>query len=372
MNNLQLSDNQLQYSISQDQQTTLLDNYQKILQCAEIGRWEIDLEQRIARGCETSNFFLGISGNGITIREFWKKLGADDRVRLREQYRTLQTTGQIKVDVKILSFGNLYPIWIRIVGVAVKRPGPPAVLQGVLQNVTENYSNESVASELLSFANHEIRSSLSTLKLFIQQSIRMLARSDRADTESLLSKADEKINAITQLTTSFLDSSAITAVNLGLQTETFNLSDLLHEIASEFRFTNPAYYFLVLTSCQVGVKADRLKLCQAITNLVNNAVKYSASGTTITMICEVQIDGIRVTVRDQGIGIPENEKNRIFGKFYRIADRKNKAISGYGVGLYFFKKVIECHNGTVGVLSRPKKGTEFYFKLPASRFWCAG
>jgi signal transduction histidine kinase len=111
------------------------------------------------------------------------------------------------------------------------------------------------------------------------------------------------------------------------------------------------------------VAADPDKLQQVLVNLVENAVKYSGQGT-VEVIVQPQYGTTRFSVRDHGPGIPFEEQERIFDKFYRLDPNMTKGVGGTGLGLYICRELIESMDGQIWVDSRPGKGSTFIFELP--------
>jgi signal transduction histidine kinase len=113
------------------------------------------------------------------------------------------------------------------------------------------------------------------------------------------------------------------------------------------------------------VMGDYDKIGQVIQNYISNATKYSARNSTIEVQCD-QIDGnIRVSVRDQGIGIRKEDLPRLFERFYRVREIETRNISGFGIGLYLCAEVIKRHNGKIWAESKLGEGSTFYFSLPS-------
>jgi len=101
-----------------------------------------------------------------------------------------------------------------------------------------------------------------------------------------------------------------------------------------------------------------------LTNLLDNAIKYSPDGGTITVDAYPQDGAMIISVTDQGIGIPERERERIFEKFYRVERGDARETYGYGLGLYISKKLVEAHGGQMWVESELDVGSTFSFTLP--------
>jgi len=112
------------------------------------------------------------------------------------------------------------------------------------------------------------------------------------------------------------------------------------------------------------VPGDAARLESVLSNLINNAMKYSPAGAPIHLVGRVGPTEVNVTVSDQGIGIPLDEQGRIFERFYRVDDALSRRTQGSGLGLYLAKAVIDAHRGRIWVESMPGQGSAFSFALP--------
>ncbi len=109
---------------------------------------------------------------------------------------------------------------------------------------------------------------------------------------------------------------------------------------------------------------DADKIRQILLNLVDNAVKYSPEGGRIEIAVERQERGLRIAVRDQGLGIPHAEQQRIFGKFYRVDPNLTRGVGGTGLGLYICRELARHMDGRVSVMSKEGEGSTFVLDLP--------
>jgi len=109
---------------------------------------------------------------------------------------------------------------------------------------------------------------------------------------------------------------------------------------------------------------DRDKVEQVLINLVSNAIKYSPDGGVVTVRAEVRGDMLEVSVADQGIGISEEDRARLFQRYQRVGGSRSQSIRGTGLGLYLSKGFVESHGGTLTVESTPGAGSTFTFTLP--------
>jgi signal transduction histidine kinase len=112
------------------------------------------------------------------------------------------------------------------------------------------------------------------------------------------------------------------------------------------------------------VAGDPERTRQVLTNLVDNAIKYSPHGGRIELGVEAGESYARFTVRDEGLGIPLGEQQRIFEKFYRLDPDHRRGIGGSGLGLYICRELVRSMNGRIWVESDPDKGATFSFELP--------
>jgi signal transduction histidine kinase len=114
------------------------------------------------------------------------------------------------------------------------------------------------------------------------------------------------------------------------------------------------------------VAADRDKLRQVLVNLVENAIKYSPDGGRVTVTVASVDAGVRLTVADEGLGIPEREQTRIFDKFHRLDPNMTRGVGGTGLGLYICREFVVGMGGRISVESREGHGSRFSIELPAA------
>jgi signal transduction histidine kinase len=161
-----------------------------------------------------------------------------------------------------------------------------------------------------------------------------------------------------------LDMSRIQAGKLSFQMETFDLKELLLDVIDTFSHTNTTHQILKeLPTEPVLIEADQQRLEQAVINLICNAVKYSPKREKILVSLKTEADKITFSVKDYGIGLTPEQKQKLFSRFYRAEGTSN--ISGLGLGLYLTKQIITRHGGNIQVSSEFGEGSEFSFSLPS-------
>jgi two-component system phosphate regulon sensor histidine kinase PhoR len=153
---------------------------------------------------------------------------------------------------------------------------------------------------------------------------------------------------------------------LDLVLDEVDLGELISRVVDSQRaYTDRHEFDIVVADDLPHINADRDKIDQVLTNLLSNAIKYSPDGGTISVHArEIEGNKVSVSVTDQGIGIPEDQINKLFTRFHRVDSRDSRKQYGTGIGLYLVKHLIEAHQGEVSVTSQPGEGSTFTFVLP--------
>jgi signal transduction histidine kinase len=222
--------------------------------------------------------------------------------------------------------------------------------------------------EFLSVAAHELKTPITSLRGYAQLLVRQ-SESDR-DVErerlrrSLLAiqtQAD-KLNA---LIAQLLDTSRIQSGQLALNRVPIDAGILVREVAMTAQGVSAQHLIIVRTEGDLYTSADPLRLEQVLTNLLDNAIKYSPSGGQVHLDARrVSDDSITISVTDQGIGVPEHLRDRIFDRFYQAHDTGR--YGGVGLGLYISRQIAELHGGTLHAEFPEQGGTRFVATLPVA------
>ncbi len=221
----------------------------------------------------------------------------------------------------------------------------------------------------LAIASHELRTPLSALSVLISSLVRaaasgrLLKLTPQALSERM-TKAERQTTQLARLVDRLLDVSRLSTRDLALERERTDLADLTRDVVSRYEEAAAETGSRIeLTSVGPAVGWwDRSRLDQVVTNLVGNAVKYG-QGAPITVSVSSGMSGhVRLTVRDDGPGIPLEHQERIFGQFERANDSEN--LPGMGLGLWLVRRIVTAHGGAVNVDSLPGRGATFSVLLP--------
>jgi signal transduction histidine kinase/GGDEF domain-containing protein len=231
---------------------------------------------------------------------------------------------------------------------------------------------DEIKSEFVAVASHELRTPLATIKNAIQLLLQRKTGEINENQEKFLSLAEKNINRLTNILNSLLDLSKIESGRMELNFEEINLRDPIEFILSSFKPQVDG------KSIQVGMEVekdlpsvygDREKIIQILINLVGNAIKFTPEGGTIFVSAKPYHGNgnmVAISVRDSGIGIPEDELEKIFEKFHQVEGSLTRTVAGTGLGLAITKGLVEASHGSIWVESEIGKGSAFTFTLPIS------
>jgi PAS domain S-box-containing protein len=220
--------------------------------------------------------------------------------------------------------------------------------------------------EFLAVLAHELRNPLAPLRHALE--ILHLAHDDPAAVEQVGGIMERQLQHMVRLIDDLLDVSRIAGNRLELRRESIDIAAVVHsalETCGPLLSQSQHSLKLTLPPHPLHVDADRARLAQAFANLLNNAIKYTEDGGRIWLAVERAGSEVVVTVRDSGIGIPENMLERIFDMFIQVDTSLDRAQGGLGIGLQLVKRIIEMHGGSVIAHSAGLgKGSEFVVRLP--------
>ncbi len=224
---------------------------------------------------------------------------------------------------------------------------------------------ESVRRDFISNVSHELRTPLASLKA-LTETLRDGALSDPEAAPRFLERIETEVDALTQMAQELLDLSRIESGQVALQFGKVNPSRLLESAAERMR-TQAERAGLTLTVEETAalpeVRADRGRLEQVLVNLIHNAVKFTPPGGEITLSAEQQGKSVCFSVRDTGVGIAEEDLERIFERFFK-SDRARSG-GGTGLGLSISRHIVEAHGGRIWAESQEGHGSTFFFTIPA-------
>lgn len=240
---------------------------------------------------------------------------------------------------------------------------------GAIANVrdtTKQKQEEELQNTFISVISHELKTPVSIIKGYASTLNREDAKWSEETMRDGLQVIEEEADRLARQIQDLLDVSRMAAGGMRLDISDWPLRSLAEEVVRGFAAqTDDKFEFqLRFDDALPPVRADYERIRMVMSNLVSNAVKYSPEGGVIRIGARAEDKHAIVYVSDQGIGIPPEEQDKLFQRFYRIDNRLRRTTQGAGLGLYLTKMIVEAHGGHMWLRSQVGKGSRFFFSLP--------
>lgn len=211
---------------------------------------------------------------------------------------------------------------------------------------------------------HELKTPIAIAKLNLETLQKR--KLEEAQQEKLIGNTLQETNRLNDLCENILLASQIDAGNYLLNREELNFSELVGESVFDFKSRFPLQLLDEKIEEGIYVRGDGLLLQLAVNNLIDNAIKYSGKNKTVTITLHKKNNHAVLQVLDEGEGIANDEKKRVFDKFYRTGSESTRQTKGTGLGLYLTKKIVGDHKGTIKVSDNNPSGSNFAITLRIS------
>jgi signal transduction histidine kinase len=221
--------------------------------------------------------------------------------------------------------------------------------------------------DVVSMLSHEMRTPLSSIKGYATALLLEDAEWDPVTTTEFLQTIDEETDRLARLVEDILETAAIDAGELRLSLEPVLVPRITKGVVDRIAIRGHEHRFaLMFPSDWPVIEADGQRIEQVLTNLIDNAVKYSPDGGLIVVRGEVRPDEVLISVVDQGIGIAPQDLNKLFERFFRASHRHHQVV-GTGLGLPISDSIVRAHGGRIWAESKVGSGTTLSFTLPRTR-----
>jgi two-component system sensor histidine kinase VicK len=245
----------------------------------------------------------------------------------------------------------------------------PEGVIAVLQDITEQQRLEEMRKEFVANVSHELRTPLTSIKSY-SETLLDGALDDRETAEQFLAVINTEADRMTRLIRDLLQLSRLDNQQTQWNFEKMSLVELIKNTVERMKIEVDSRRQNI--ECFVvnevpEIEGDYGRLEQVAFNIIGNAVKYTPEGGNITVYVGRMRNGVYFKVADTGIGIPEENIDRIFERFYRVDKARSREMGGTGLGLSIAKEIVEAHNGTINIKSKVGVGTEVTVRLPVSR-----
>ena len=231
-------------------------------------------------------------------------------------------------------------------------------------NINDIKLQEKQKDLFIAMASHELKTPVTSVKGYVQLLLSKYKNTEDAFLLNALTTIDKQILVLTSLISDLLNLSKMKRNGLELNISEFELNSMVEVIVSQLQIVNPGHK-IEITKCEDSkISGDKERLGQVVTNFLTNAIKYAPESKKIEVICSCDSSEVKVSVKDFGIGIKEENQQKIFKRFYREEGRDENTFPGFGIGLYIAADIIKKHKGEIGVKSTKGEGATFYFTLP--------
>ena len=259
-------------------------------------------------------------------------------------------------------------VWLSLTEAVMRDPaGETAGRIFAFRDISAERVVEQMRSDFVSTVSHELRAPLTSIYGFAATLLREDVQFEEEERNVFLTYIESEAQRLTTIVDKLLSVARLDAGDLQLELVPVDVRSLVSEVIDHAREEESVNggghsFVLDLSDAPLPARTDSEKLRQVLLNLVDNAVRFSPGGGTVTVGARRRGETIVLSVADEGVGIPDNEQERIFAKFYRVGDAQT---GGTGVGLFIAQGLISALGGRITVQSTEGHGSSFIIELPA-------
>ncbi len=310
--------------------------------------------------------YFGLSANGFKAKDILSKVHFHDRFKLIKNWTAaVLSTADFQVEIRLQTIKGEFN-WHRVRALPlISARGNVEKWMGSCTDIDQHVKTIQHLDEFISVASHELKTPITSLNAALQLMERMVDMEGNARLSKLMSQANRSLVKVRTLVEDLLHTGSIKEGQVSLQKKVFSVGEWLSASCGHVKLEGK-FQLHISESEPLFVEADEHRIDQVLVNFVNNAMKYAPNSTDIYISAEKLGDRVKISVRDQGQGIPSEKLSYLFDRYYRV-DYTGGGASGLGLGLYICSEIIRRHGGEIGVDSRFGDGSVFWFTLPLDR-----
>ncbi|ALL07097.1 hypothetical protein AQ505_17360 [Pedobacter sp. PACM 27299] len=335
---------------------------------AKLGTWKLCCEHKVLSFSERGAILHGFSAGQVSLNTVLELIQEDYRdsvAQILEEFMELEKS--FKIEYPIRPVNSVQTLWFRLTGWVVRDlSGGLVLFRGIVMDITSQKLELTRKSEFIGMASHELKTPLTSLTGLLQLLGRKVKVNKDDNLDQMMVLAMSQVRKMTGMVNGFVSISRLESDNFILELSDFDLQELLLEHLNEVRLSAALHTFVFNGIQPIILRADRLKIGILVANLLANAIKYTPAYKTITISCFEESGYVQVSVTDQGCGIADIDKSRIFELFSQIENSKIKNAAGFGIGLYLCAEIVSAHQGEIWMEDNEHNGCVFHFKLPTS------
>lgn len=279
-------------------------------------------------------------------------------------------TNQVNATINKQGLPGLYQVEIDKINTLHSREKTKYISEGIIflllilvgasfvyQSMRQQFNLQQQQQNFMMAVTHELKTPISVTKLNLETLQKY--NLDPEKQKKIIRTTLDETARLNFLTNNILISSQLDGDRYKSAREDIDLSTLFKDCIHDFMKRFPDRNFIIKIEEEADVKGDSLLLQMLINNLLENAIKYSPKESSITALLKKQNKGITLQVSDEGLGIADAEKEKIFIKFYRIGNEGTRKTQGTGLGLYLCRKIAKAHNADISVTNNEPRGSNF-------------
>ncbi|KRM94686.1 cell wall metabolism sensor histidine kinase WalK [Loigolactobacillus rennini] len=325
---------------------------------------------------EAAAELLNLDADQVIGQSLLKLLKVDDQYTIRD---LLKKQSELMLDFSVPGHSLILHVEFSLIQ---RETGFISGIVCVLHDVTEQQKNERERRQFVSNVSHELRTPLTSMHSYLE-ALEDGAWKDPDVAPNFLHVTQEETERMIRMINDLLSLSRMDSGTAKIEMELVNINELFNYILDRFDMmiksdspsgqennrtaSKPRKQYKIkreITKQDLWVEIDTDKFMEVIDNIINNAIKYSPDGGTITCRLLETNNHVILSISDQGLGIPKKALSHVFDRFYRVDKARSRAQGGTGLGLAISKEVIEKLNGRIWVDSKEGKGSTFYISLP--------
>jgi len=345
-----------------EEQRLALERHARVLEHVDDGVFLVDDEGLIRHWNPAAEAITGIGSPEALGRRVEETLPGWEAVAPLIPVASVPRPGSVEAKVVPLEFDGR-ELWLSISGVTFS--------DGVVyafRSLTEERALEELKGEFIATVSHELRTPLAAIYGSAQTLLREDIELDESGQKRLLDVIAQESERLSRIADDILFANKLDSGQFVLGEKRIDLLALAREVVDQMRACfasrDDISIDLAVPATIDSLVGDSDKLRQVLINLIDNAVKYSPDGGRIDVAVEARDGGVRISIRDEGIGIAPLEQRRIFGKFYRVDPALTRGVGGTGLGLYICRELVRRMEGRLSVRSEEGKGSTFIVELP--------
>lgn len=239
----------------------------------------------------------------------------------------------------------------------------------VFQDITEHHKLDNMRKEFVANVSHELKTPLTTIKSYVE-TLMEYKDIDRELSCKFLAVIDNESDRMARIVRDLLQLSNLDYNKTKWNYVECSVDKLVEDVCLKLDFAVKEKNHKIIVNIEddlPNIVIDKDGIEQVILNIISNAIKYTPNNGKIEVIAEKKDDNVAITVRDNGIGIPEEDKNRIFERFYRVDKGRSRELGGTGLGLSIAKQIVEALGGNIILKSELNVGTEISLMIPVEK-----